>query len=248
MRIKTAIILYGRAHFYRRPEFTKLIDALRHDLPDHSVQMAYEDMVGPALPEVIDALAATGIDQITVVPCGLPADLSLTRWLPGALKAHVQDQGLTVAIRITPPVEGYLDFGPALRLALDDPDQIQVDLQAPSMGKAGWTEVPSHNLQVFFCVGARCAHRGAHAMFQHLRRAMRDERGVSVGPRRVMCARASCLFPCNQGPLMVVHPEGVWYGGLTPARLDQIVQEHFLNGRIVKDAVIHHHPWVQDND
>lgn len=238
----SAIILYARAHFYRRPDFGALIGRLESTRPDHRIAQAYEDMTGPALPETIDRLVADGVGHITVVPCGLPADLSITKWLPGALAAHLEARSHSLRIEITRPIEAFLDFGPALDEALADSQRICANDAEPSIGKPGWTEVPDHNLQVFFCVGTRCAHHGAHEMFAHLRRAMRSQRALANGPRRVMCARSSCMFPCNQGPMMVVHPDGVWYGKLTEARIDQIVAQHFLEGRIVEDAVIHQLP------
>lgn len=257
MSSMSAIILYGRAQFYRKPDFNTLTAQLRAAFPDHEIALAYEDMTGPALPDVIDDLARKGVSRAVILPCGLPADLSLTRWLPGALKAHLEARlapvdlvptGLEITLEIARPIEEFVDFQAAALRSLAHSDRIAVDQAQPSMGKPGWTDVPDHNLQVFFCMGARCAHRGAHALFQHLRRTMRDERALAVGPRRVMCARSSCLFPCNQGPLMVVHPDAIWYGGLTPAVLDRIVQEHFLKGHPVEEAIVHKHLVAVTND
>jgi (2Fe-2S) ferredoxin len=61
-----------------------------------------------------------------------------------------------------------------------------------------------------------------------------------------MCARSTCLFPCNLGPVMVVHPDGAWYGGLTRERLDQIVSEHLLLDRSVQEAIVHVTPGHAD--
>jgi (2Fe-2S) ferredoxin len=38
---------------------------------------------------------------------------------------------------------------------------------------------------------------------------------------------------------VVVYPEGIWYGDVTPALLDRIVREHLRDGRIIEEAVIH---------
>lgn len=243
-----AIILYGRAHFYRLPRFAPVLAGLQDRLMGQALRIAHEDLSGPALPDVIDALTAEGITHITVIPCGLPADLSLTRWLPGALAAHLKGHDAPPTVEITDPVEAHIDFDAALDRALQAGARTDVASCTPSMGKPGWTDVPDHASQVFFCMGARCAHRGAHAMFHHLRRALRDQRGLASGARRVMCARSSCLFPCNQGPLMVVHPDGVWYGGLTPDLLDRIVRDHLLGGQPVAQAVIHQQPPTRSGD
>jgi len=51
--------------------------------------------------------------------------------------------------------------------------------------------------------------------------------------------RAGCLGVCEQGPIMVVHPEGVWYYDLTEEKLDRIVEEHFKNDKPVKEFIFH---------
>ncbi|MFT3691395.1 hypothetical protein [Paenirhodobacter sp.] len=244
MTSRDAIILYGRSDFIRRQALAPLIDGLAADTPGVSVELAYEDLSGPALPDVIDALAAKGVRMFCVLPCGVPADRSISQWLPGALSACRHGAGTDLDIRIAPPVEGFLDFAGAVRAALASDRWTDVATVRPSMGKPGWTDIPQHNLQVFFCLGARCAHRAGLPLYQHLRGLMKAERSLASGPRRVMCARSSCLFPCNQGPLMVVHPEGIWYGRLDRDLLARIVTEHFVGGRPVEEAIVHRQPSI----
>lgn len=246
MTSRHAIILYGRSDFIRRQALASLTGALAAETAPTLVDLAYEDLSGPALPEVIDALAARGARRFRILPCGVPADRSISRWLPGALNAHRQGAAADLDIRILPAVEDFLDFGAAIRAALSAGGQVDVARVAPSMGKPGWTDIPQHNLQVFFCLGARCAHRAALPLYQHLRGLMKAERRLASGPSRVMCARSSCLFPCNQGPLMVVQPQGIWYGRLDRDLLSRIVTEHFLGGRPVEAAIVHRQPAAVD--
>jgi (2Fe-2S) ferredoxin len=37
---------------------------------------------------------------------------------------------------------------------------------------------------------------------------------------------------------MVVYPEGVWYGGVTVEDVDEIIEEHLINGRPVERLCI----------
>jgi (2Fe-2S) ferredoxin len=48
-----------------------------------------------------------------------------------------------------------------------------------------------------------------------------------------MTAKATCLGPCALAPVVQLFPEGTWYGGVTEAAVDRIVEEHLLGGRIV---------------
>lgn len=51
---------------------------------------------------------------------------------------------------------------------------------------------------------------------------------------RVRANRAGCLDQCEHGPTVVVYPEGVWYGSVTEADVDEIVESHLAGGRPVE--------------
>ena len=49
---------------------------------------------------------------------------------------------------------------------------------------------------------------------------------------------AGCLDQCELGPVVVIYPQGIWYGGVTPADVPRIVEETIVQGRIIEDLLI----------
>jgi (2Fe-2S) ferredoxin len=49
---------------------------------------------------------------------------------------------------------------------------------------------------------------------------------------------AGCLDQCELGPVVVIYPQAVWYGGVTLADVPRIVEETIVGGKILADLVI----------
>jgi (2Fe-2S) ferredoxin len=48
----------------------------------------------------------------------------------------------------------------------------------------------------------------------------------------------SCLGPCQMGPIVVVYPDGVWYGLVKPEDVEEIFDSHFANGKPVERLIV----------
>lgn len=100
---------------------------------------------------------------------------------------------------------------------------------------APWMEPYSHHVLV--CTGGFCSpDRRGRALYSQLASLLERE-DLLFGPRRVKRGETPCLGTCTGGPIVVVYPEGVWYGGVTPELLERIVVEHLKEGRVVEEAV-----------
>lgn len=54
----------------------------------------------------------------------------------------------------------------------------------------------------------------------------------------VLRTKADCLRVCRDGPVLWIWPEGVIYGGVTPERIERIVQEHLIEGRPIEAWIL----------
>jgi len=76
---------------------------------------------------------------------------------------------------------------------------------------------------------------GVHARFKKLV-AQADLNG------RVRVNHSGCLDQCGHGPMVVVYPENVWYWGVQPEDVEEIVREHLVGGRPVERLVYRNKP------
>ncbi|WP_370328449.1 ferredoxin [Euzebya sp.] len=73
----------------------------------------------------------------------------------------------------------------------------------------------------------------------------RIKRGIALAGLRaqVSTAKTKCMDICKgKGAIVVVYPDGTWYGGVDEDLADRIVAEHLVGGRPVAEAVFLHNP------
>lgn len=50
----------------------------------------------------------------------------------------------------------------------------------------------------------------------------------------VMVSNTGCFGICQQGPIVVVYPDGVWYGAVTADDVEEIIESHIENQKVVE--------------
>ena len=75
-----------------------------------------------------------------------------------------------------------------------------------------------------------CPARGSAATLEALRKEV-AARGLLDEVQITTCGS---LGVCERGPNLVVYPEGVWYSGVRPEDVPELVESHFVQGRVVE--------------
>ena len=93
---------------------------------------------------------------------------------------------------------------------------------------------------LFFCTNDRgadaerpsCNQCGSAYLRDYAKSRMKKLGLTGQGKTRVN--KAGCLDRCEQGPVCVVYPEGVWYTFVDEEDVDEIIDKHMLNGKLVE--------------
>ena len=90
---------------------------------------------------------------------------------------------------------------------------------------------------VFFCCNQRtngeacCEDHGASELRAYAKDKIKALKLAGEGKVRIN--QAGCLDRCELGPVMVVYPNETWYTYVDKSDIDEIIEEHIVNGRAV---------------
>jgi (2Fe-2S) ferredoxin len=117
-----------------------------------------------------------------------------------------------------------------------------LDNNSPSTTPPAPADKPYYERHIFFCVNERkngedsCSQHHASEGFDHCKKLVKQAGLMGKGSVRVNSS--SCLDRCAGGPVAVVYPEGVWYSFVDNHDIEDIVESHLKNGKVVERLVL----------
>ena len=97
------------------------------------------------------------------------------------------------------------------------------------------------HMHIMMCFGTACLSSGAESV----KAALEEQLKLQGADAEVGVIETGCNGFCAGGPLMVVHPGGVFYNKVTPEDTAEIVAEHVVKGRPV-ERLMYEHPTTKD--
>ena len=90
---------------------------------------------------------------------------------------------------------------------------------------------------VLVCGGTACTASGSQEVMKRLREEI-AKKGLS---EEIIVVKTGCHGFCENGPLVIVYPEGTFYVRVKPEDVPEIVEEHLYKGRVV-ERLLYHEP------
>jgi len=98
-----------------------------------------------------------------------------------------------------------------------------------------------YDAHIFCCINERepdhprgsCARQGSVELHQYMKTKSKE-----LGIEGIRVNKAGCLDRCELGPVMVIYPDGIWYGITSTDDIDEILEHHILNGKQVEHLIL----------
>lgn len=90
---------------------------------------------------------------------------------------------------------------------------------------------------IFFCTNKRpdgtgCGYIVPESESFALAKPYMKEIGI-LGEGKCRASKSGCLGRCEDGPVCVIYPDGIWYSYVDQNDIKEIIDKHLVHGKIV---------------
>ena len=109
---------------------------------------------------------------------------------------------------------------------------------------ASQLKIGHYSRHVFLCIGESCCSKEQGELaWKALKDQLKDrDLSLSTGPNACYRTKAGCLRVCTGGPILVVYPDGNWYGGMTADRIPEFIERQIVRGEPIEEWIFAKNP------
>ena len=109
---------------------------------------------------------------------------------------------------------------------------------------ASQLKIEHYSRHVFLCIGESCCSKEQGELaWKALKDQLKElDLSLSTGPNACYRTKAGCLRVCTGGPILVVYPEGNWYGGMTADRIPEFIERQIMRGEPIEEWIFAKNP------
>lgn len=108
--------------------------------------------------------------------------------------------------------------------------------------------MPRFEKHIFICENVRepgdpkgcCSEKGSKTIRELFKKRLKE---LGLGGK-VRANSSGCLDACAFGPSIVVYPGQVWYGGVKPEDVEEIIQSHIIKNIVVEHLLINDKKFI----
>ncbi|MEZ5210565.1 (2Fe-2S) ferredoxin domain-containing protein [Gordonia sp. (in: high G+C Gram-positive bacteria)] len=215
---------------------TTALGRLRAARPDIEFRVAVLGGSDTTITEALDDATGAGARAVLLISGQTLGDAKQDSWIARIVGHWLRTRPAgtpTPQVRVAPLLTDHDGFAGLLERAIDDGGTPARTTTAPILSPA-WEQVPAFTRHVLVCRGPRCSVEGARESAATLSRALADR---GLGDDDVLTTVTGCLFPCALAPVMAVYPDGTWYSGMRPDRVERLVVDHLAGGEPVAEWI-----------
>ncbi|MCU0443838.1 MAG: hypothetical protein MUE85_02900 [Microscillaceae bacterium] len=87
---------------------------------------------------------------------------------------------------------------------------------------------------LFICNGGTCMRNGSEECTAKIREYIKDEGLETI----IHTTKTYCNGRCEDAPILIQMPEGIWYKNITPELARKFVRECLVKGKILEDKIL----------